>query len=77
MERFRINVASLPDRENLVAEIVYDEVQWAEISQESEEMMIQFYPHPRQEFWEFPMNEALLLLQNAKKALLDMGSVRT
>lgn len=77
MERFRINIASLPDRENLVAEIVYDEVQWAEISQESEEMMIQFYPHPRQEFWEFPINEALLILQKPKKALLDMGSVRT
>ena len=35
MEKFRITVASLPDRECLVSEIMYDGIQWAEISQEA------------------------------------------
>lgn len=35
MEKFRINIASPPDREYLVAEIFYDNMYWAEISQET------------------------------------------
>lgn len=77
VERFRITIASLPDRESLVAEITYNGVEWAEISQENQEMVIQFYPHPRQPFWEFPLNEALLALGKAKKKLFDMRGTRT
>ncbi len=51
MRKFDITIASLPDRENLVAEILYDGVQQAEISQETEALIIQLYPHPRQEYW--------------------------
>jgi hypothetical protein len=76
MEQFRITVASLPDRENLVAEITYNNIEWAEISQENQEMVVQFYPHPGKAFWEFPLNEALLVLEKAKKRLLDMGDIR-
>ena len=53
MSKFRITIASLPDRERLVAEIIYDGVQWAEISQETDEVVVQFYSHPNQEYWEF------------------------
>ncbi len=76
MKHFRITVASLPDRENLVVEITYNGVEWAEISQENQEMVVQFYSHPRQSFWEFPLNEALLALENAKKRLTDMGGMK-
>jgi hypothetical protein len=77
MDRFRITIASLPDRENLVAEVIYDDVEWAEISQETRgEMIIQFYPHPRQEFWEFPLDQALLALEQAKQKLAAMGGWR-
>ena len=76
MEKFRITVASLPDRENLVAEILYDNVQWVEISQETEEIIIQFYSHPTKEYWEFSLDEALEALENAKKRFLSLGERR-
>lgn len=68
MEKFRITVASLPDREHLVAEILYEGIQWAEISQETGELIIQFYSHPRKKYWEFPIDEALKVLEQAKKS---------
>ena len=69
---FRVMIADLPDRENLVAEIVYDHVHWAEISKEGEEVMIQFYSHPRQRYWEFPLEDALAALEKAKKRFLEV-----
>lgn len=72
MEKFRITIASLPDRERLVAEILYEGVQWAEISQETDNaLIIQFYSHPRKKYWEFTYDEALQILEQAKKKLLD------
>lgn len=51
MEKLRITIASLPDREHLVAEILYEGIQWAEISQEKDdELIIQLYPHPREKY---------------------------
>lgn len=57
INNFRIVVASLPDREHCVCEIYYKNIEWAEISQERGEIMIQFYPHPHQECWEFPLEK--------------------
>lgn len=71
MEKFRITIASLPDREHLVAEILYEGVQWAEIAQEAAELTIQFYAHPTQEYWEFPLDDALSVLDQAKAKLLN------
>ena len=74
---FYIVVASLPDREDLVAEICYKGHQWAEISRETGEKMIaQFYSHPQQKYWEFPLDEALGALEQAKKKLLAVGDKR-
>jgi len=70
MQKFRITIASLPDREELVAEILYDNVQWCEISQEAGDLVVQFYAHPRQRFWEFSLDEAIEVLEKAKKKLL-------
>ena len=69
-KNFRLVIASLPDRENCVCEIYYNQIQWAEISQENGIIMIQFYPHPHQEYWEFPMDVALAILQKAQKYFL-------
>ena len=71
MEKFRIIIASLPDRERPVAEIAYDNVQWVEISQETDEVIVQFYPHPRKKYWEFSFEEAIEVLEKAKKKLLE------
>ena len=75
-DKFFITIADLPDRENLVAEIVYDDVEWAEISKEGEEVMIQFYSHPRQRYWEFPLEDALAALEKAKKRFLEVRVMR-
>ena len=45
---------------------------WVEISQEEEELVVQFYPHPNEKCWEFSLDEALEALVLAKKKLLDM-----
>lgn len=70
MNNFRIVIASLPDRDKCVCEIYYNHVEWAEISQENSEIVIQFYSNPSQNYWEFPLDVALEVLQNAKKKFL-------
>ena len=76
LKNFEITVVSLPHREELVAEIYYQNQQWVEISQETGELIIQFYPHPRQKYWEFPLEQALQALEQAKKKMLDLGGRR-
>lgn len=71
MEKFRITLASLPDREHLVAEILYDGIEWAEISQETSELIVQIYSHPTKDFWEFPLDETLEALEMARAKLLN------
>jgi hypothetical protein len=76
MKKFDITIASLPDRENLVAEILYERMQWAEISQEADQVMIQFYAHPTQKYWAFPLDEALKVLEQAKQKFLGIGGYK-
>jgi hypothetical protein len=70
---FKITVNSLPDRENLVAEIYYKHYQVAEISQEEKEMKIQFYSHPKQKYWEFSLEEIQNIIEKAKNRLIEVG----
>lgn len=78
MEEFRVTVASLPDREELVAEIFYDHEQWVEITQEpgQERPIIQFYSPSVKEYWEFSLEDALEALELARKKFLKMGGRR-
>jgi len=71
MDKFEILIASLPNRERLVAEIYYDNMYWVQISQEKEEMVIQFYPHPNEKCWEFSCEKALEALRQAKNMLIS------
>ncbi len=77
LKNFRIVVASLPDREEVVSELYYKNYQWVEISQEEgeEKLVVQFYSHPQKEPWVFPFDEALEALQMAKERLLKMGPI--
>lgn len=43
MSKFKVEIASVPDKENLVAEIWYNEILVAEINQETEKLVIEFY----------------------------------
>ena len=61
LKNFRIVVASLPDREEVVAELYHQNDYWVEISQEAgdEKFAVQFYSHPQKKPWVFPFDEAL------------------
>jgi hypothetical protein len=75
-DNFDITVASLPDREELVAEIYYNHDQWVEISQEHEQLIVQFYAPLNTNCWEFSFDQALETLKQAKKKLLKLGGKR-
>ena len=72
MSKFEILIASLPHRERLVAEIYYDNMYWVQISQEEEDLVIQFCSHPSEKYWTFSYDEALHMLEQAKNKLLEL-----
>jgi len=74
MSNFRITINSLPDRENLVAEIYYKHEQVAEISQEAKDLIIQLYaPCKEKKCWEFSLNEFQKVVEEAKQRLIAVG----
>lgn len=72
---FEILLSSLPSKEKLVAEIYYKNFYWAQITQETKDLIIYFYPHPTHPYWEFSLDKALKVLAEAKKKLI--GKSRT
>jgi hypothetical protein len=67
--KMRMDIASPPDREKLVAELFYEDEQWAEIHQESEQLTLQLYPRRNGQPWEFSFDEAICMLQRARRRL--------
>lgn len=67
MGDFKIEISSVSDRENLVAEIWYNDVLIAEICQESENLEIEFY---QLEGITFRLEEFLSVLNSSKKELM-------
>lgn len=65
MSMFNIKIASVPDRENLVAEIWCQEKLIAELNQE-ENLMIEFYLEPNSNF---DFDELIGVLKKAKEKL--------
>ncbi|KPK32607.1 MAG: hypothetical protein AMS24_03805 [Chlamydiae bacterium SM23_39] len=55
MSKFKITVGSLPNKNNLVADIIYENIQVAEISNENEELIIQIYCYKDKDCWEFSL----------------------
>ena len=70
--KMKIKIASLPDRENLVASLWYNNVLWSEISQEESEPILEIYPDPTGKPWTFPFEEAFACLQQAKHKLINL-----
>lgn len=66
----RICISSPPDREKLVAEIFFDNEEWAELNQEDETLKLEFYPRPNGEFWQLSWDEVIAALQEARKRLI-------
>ena len=66
----RICISSPPDREKLVAEIIFEDVQWAEINQEKDVLEIEFYPRPDGQFWRISFVDAITALDEARRRLI-------
>lgn len=63
--KFSIKIASDTERENIFAEIYYNEEEWAEISQEGEKPLIAFFPPLQGKYWEFPLQNLPLASQRS------------
>ncbi|QTA87440.1 hypothetical protein [Desulfonema magnum] len=72
-EKMTITLASVPDREGLVAELWYDNEQWGEIFQEQNELRLALYPNPNHTFWVFSAEDAANAIREAKNKLLGTG----
>lgn len=63
---FTIDIASVPDRDELVAELWFGEQQVAELAQEGGRLLLQLYKPPSGKYWEFdyaPFAEALAAMR--------------
>jgi hypothetical protein len=67
--QYRIQLASLPDREQLVAEILFDDIQWAELNHDQGPVEVEFYARPDNAPWRIPYDVALSALRDAKARL--------
>ena len=68
MSRFSIELSSVPDRENLVAEIWYEKKMVAEVNKEIEKVVIEFC---LDEKISFMLDEFFEVLENAKRRILE------
>lgn len=73
MSKFRITVGSLPNKDNLVADIFYERLQVAEISKENNELIIQIYFYNDRDCWEFSLEEFQKIVEEAKQRLIAVG----
>ncbi len=65
-----ITIASLPDREKLVAELWYNQELWGEISQDTGELILEIYPNSSHHFHQLKCEELIMAVQQAKDKLL-------
>ena len=68
MSKFNIELSSVPDRENLVAEIWYENKMVAEVNKETEKFVIEFC---LDEKISFMLDDFLEVLENAKRRILE------
>lgn len=68
MSKFNIELSSVPDRENLVAEIWYEKKMVAEVNKEIEKFVIEFYLDGKISFM---LDEFFEVLENAKRRILE------
>lgn len=68
--KITIEIASVPHREELVAELWYGDTQWGELSQEGGHLVLEIYPNPAGQPWSFEFPEVLDALNQARYRLI-------
>ena len=66
----RVVIASVPDRDDVVAEVWFGEAMLAELGNDIKGVVVQIYPPPDEHFWELHYDDLTQLLQSAKAKLL-------
>ncbi|MEO6982032.1 MAG: hypothetical protein ABI072_02825 [Edaphobacter sp.] len=67
--KFRICIAKTPKRTKPVADIFFEDTQWAEVSQDDPELKIEFFPGPDHQPWHLSQTAAEDALQLASERL--------
>jgi hypothetical protein len=70
--KITVQIASVFDRNNLVAELWYEDEQWGEISQETENPILEIYPRNNRKndrIWSFDLTEIIEKLTDAQKRI--------
>lgn len=68
--KYNICISSPPDREKLVAEIFFNDVQWAEVNQENNDLEVEFYTRPDGQPWKIDYSDVIRALHEAKLKLV-------
>ncbi len=68
----RFTVGSTADRDDLVADLIADDVIWAQINQESGDLEIEVYSNPSGDLWMFRVDELMAVLAAAKERLIQL-----
>jgi hypothetical protein len=71
MKQMTVTIASVPDRETLVAELWSENELWGELSLEQGELKLEIYPPPNGQTWNLKYEELIDTIQQAKKELLE------
>ncbi|EGI76940.1 hypothetical protein HGR_09209 [Hylemonella gracilis ATCC 19624] len=71
---FRFTIASVPDRQEVVAEIFFGDIQVAELNTESGDLSIEIYPRPNGKPWCLDAEQFLQAIMEARMALLGKSS---
>jgi hypothetical protein len=70
--KITVQIASVHDRDNLVAELWYEDEQWGKISQENENILLEIYPRnsgKNDKVWSFDLTEIIENLRDAQKRI--------
>jgi hypothetical protein len=74
--KITVEIASVPDRDNLVAELWAGNEQWGEVSQETDSLQLEIYPktsNGEHTAWSFSLSEVLEKLLEAEKRLSNQN----
>ncbi len=68
---FELLITSVPDREKVICEIYYKNEIIAEISQETDDLLLTLYSSPTEKWWEVSFTKFQNILEEAKQFLLQ------
>lgn len=71
MDKFHVEIASVPDREELVGEIWVGEAQFAELRQEKGQIRVQLYAKADGGPWDLTYSELVRMLAETRSRLTE------